>query len=203
VPAATAPRCAACFNSWFRATRPPDDDGEIDRLLAENGCDPDTPVTLRPWPGGAIDPKYAGLTAELATVPADAVPSWRALWGFQPPDGPAQTILRARIWTAGSTAPLVWGLNLSTGGDIIRGGSAREHDRLLASLKAIRRKNPGGRATNVAKPHPEKVAIAKRVAAIRRDEPKLGWDQIGARLGTSYVGKTLQKWIETDRLHER
>jgi hypothetical protein len=60
-----------------------------------------------------------------------------------------------------------------------------------------------GRPSNVAKPHPVKVALAQQSAALHEREPALSWDQIAARLGTKYTGKTLQKWVEVQRLHER
>jgi hypothetical protein len=58
-----------------------------------------------------------------------------------------------------------------------------------------------GRPSNVAKPHPAKVALAKRAWKMRCDEPALSWDQIAARLQTNRVGRTLQRWIEKDSLH--
>ena len=59
----------------------------------------------------------------------------------------------------------------------------------------------GGRPTNRGKPQPAKVKIAKNGWKVRTSEPVLSWDKIAARVGAP-SGKTLQRWIEVDRLHE-
>jgi hypothetical protein len=59
----------------------------------------------------------------------------------------------------------------------------------------------GGRPTNREKPQPAKVKIAKDGWKLRESEPVLSWDKIAARVGAP-SGKTLQRWIEHDRLHE-
>jgi hypothetical protein len=79
----------------------------------------------------------------------------------------------------------------------------RDIDRAVAGMKLLFDLNQGlgGRPSNRAKPEPTKVKIAKEGWVLRNSEPVLGWDKIAARVGAP-TGKTLQRWVEVDRLHE-
>lgn len=64
-----------------------------------------------------------------------------------------------------------------------------------------RRKRPGRKSLH-EKADPSSIAIAKKAWAIRQKQPTLGWDKIRGLVGGPSA-RTLQRWVEVERLHER
>jgi hypothetical protein len=151
VPASTAPRCAACWNDWFQAARPDDDDDEINALLTTNRVPPKVPVARHPWPGAAVGEQWAGYCVEAYTVAADDLRTWHApSWQWAPEGEEPRPIIRARTWKTGGRIALVWTWSLRDGprvdwrpiveGAFPRPGELAALDTLLGLLK---RSGPG------------------------------------------------------------
>jgi hypothetical protein len=120
-------------------------------------------------------------------------------------------VVRAALVTPGS-----WALAYATW-SIVPGGrtaidpgvrilrhdiSAEDQAVADAAVRWLRGLRGAGRKSLRVKPDPSRVEMSRNGWAIRQAQPALGWDKIAARVGAPN-GKTLQRWIEEHRLHER